>query len=153
MKRHSFVIIGFLLALAAGVGARAGTPPTVRTYAGITCTWPSSTRDGAVVCQRSDGTGLVGAVGQRFVIVRTAKGRVLFFRNQPTASPGFGPLHDPRVFHSETHRSITCFWSRVAGELVGCHRADRHAYVVSVGQKIVLVANEASKIVYLRNQG
>lgn len=147
------IIIGVLIPLVAVVGAEAGTQPTVRTYARITCTWPANTSDGAVVCERSDGTGLVGVVAQRFVLVKTAKGKVLFFKNQPTHSPGFGPLRDKRVFHSETHRGIICSWSRVGGGAAGCNRADRHGYVVFVGQQLVAVSDEASKFVYLRNQG
>jgi hypothetical protein len=143
-----------LVALFAVARAAAEIPPTKRTFAGITCVWPSSTTttDGAVVCQRSTGAGFAGVVSLRIVLVKTSQGHVVFFKNQPTHSPGFGPLRDKRIFHSETHRGIICYWTRIGGGAALCNRADRHGYLISVGLHLVTVLNEASKIVFLKNQ-
>jgi hypothetical protein len=135
------------------VAAASASGDTVRTYAGITCAWPSSTSEGSVICRRSNGTGFAVAVAERFVAVRVWRnGRVLFFRNQPTHSVGFGSLNDPRIFHRETHRGIICYWSRVARGTAICNRSDNHGYVVAVSGFQVAVSNEKSRVVYLRNQ-
>jgi hypothetical protein len=125
---------------------------TAHTYAGITCKWPSTTPDGVAICQLATGTGFAVAVARRFVIVGSLKtGKRVFVRNQPDHSPGFGPLNDKRIFHSETHRGIVCYWSRKGGGTALCNRADRHGYVAGVSKSAAIVLNEHSKIVFLRN--
>jgi hypothetical protein len=144
-------LLGGVALISAGAATAAGN--TVRTYAGITCSWPSSSSEGTVVCHRANGTGLAVGVAIRFVFVRTWRtGKVLFFRNQPTNSPGYGPLRDKRIFHSETHRGIVCQWSRTAGGTALCNRADRHGYLAAVSHFQVLVGNDRGRIVYVRNQ-
>jgi hypothetical protein len=125
---------------------------TARTYAGITCIWPRTTPDGVAICQLATGTGFAVAVARRFVIVQSGKtGKKVFVRNQPDQSPGFGPLNDKRIFHSETHRGIVCYWSRTGGGTALCSRADRHGYVAGVSRSAAIVLNEHSKLVFLRN--
>jgi hypothetical protein len=125
---------------------------TAHTYAGITCNWPITTPDGVAVCQLATGTGFAVAVARRFVIVGSLKtGKRVFVRNQPDHSPGFGPLNDKRIFHSETHRGIVCYWSRTGGGIALCNRADRHGYVAGVSKSAATVLNEHNKIVFLRN--
>jgi hypothetical protein len=125
---------------------------TARTYAGITCKWQGITPDGAAVCQLATGTGFAVAVARRFVSVGSLKtGKRVFVRKQPDQSPGFGPLNDKRVFHSETHRGIVCYWSRTGGGTALCSRADRHGYVAGVSGSGAIVLNEHSKIVFRRN--
>jgi hypothetical protein len=125
---------------------------TAHTYAGITCNWPITTPDGVAICHLATGTGFAVAVARRFVIVQSWKtGKGVFVRNQPDHSPGFGPLNDKRIFHSETHRGIVCYWSRTGGGIVRCNRVDRHGYVAGVSKSAAIVLNEHSKIVFLRN--
>ena len=81
------VVVVALVPVVGAAGAPGGR--TVRTYAGITCLWLASTHYGSVACQRADGAGLVGVVSHPFVAVRTAKGRIVLFKNQPTHSRGF----------------------------------------------------------------
>jgi hypothetical protein len=123
---------------------------TVRTYAGITCKWLLTTPDGGAICQLATGTGFAVAVASRFVIV-SKTGKRVFVRNQPDHPPGFGPLNDKRIFHSETHRGIVCYWSRTGGGTALCSRADRHGYVAGVSKSAAIVLNEHGKIVFLRN--
>jgi hypothetical protein len=125
---------------------------TARTYAGINCTWLGTTLDGGAICQLATGTGFAVAVARRFVGVQSQKtGKRVFVRNQPDQSPGFGPPSDKRIFHSETHRGIGCYWSRTGGGTALCSRADRHGYVAGVSRSAAIVLNEHSKIVFLRN--
>jgi hypothetical protein len=140
--------------LAINTGAATAGRSLSRTYSGITCTWPSVAVGEAVTCRRANATGLAVIVTRRFVMVsRYRSGKVIFIRNQPdNSSLGFGPLNDKRVFHSETHRGIVCYWSRVAGGTALCNREDRHGYVAGVSRLQALVRNEKSKIVFLRNQ-
>lgn len=154
MKRNLATLIAGLVLSSAAAASAAPSGDTVRTYAGITCTWLSSTSEGGAVCRQADGTGLAVFVTQRFAGVRTWRtGKVLFFRNQPTHSPGFGPLlKDKRIFHSETHRGIACSWSRVSRGVAACTREDRHGYAVAVSRFQALVINENSQIVFLKNQ-
>jgi hypothetical protein len=125
--------------------------PETATYAGITCNWPRLGPSGAV-CQLATRTGFAVAVARRFVNVRSMKiGKEVFVRNQPDHSPGFGPLNDKRIFHSETHRGIACHWSRTGGGTALCNRADRHGYMAGVSKSAAIVLNEHSKIVFRRN--
>jgi len=125
---------------------------TAHTYAGITCIWPITTPDGVAICHLATGTGFAAGVSRRFVIVHSWKtGKEVFVRNQPDHSPGFGPLNDKRIFHSETHRGIVCYWSRTGGGTALCSRADRHGYFAGVSRSAAIVLNEHSKIVFLRN--
>lgn len=125
---------------------------TAHTYAGITCRWPITTPDDVAICQLATETGFAVAVARRFVIVLSWKtGKRVFVRNQPDQSPGFGPLNDKRIFHSETHRGIVCYWSREGGGTALCSRADRHGYLAGVSRSAAIVLNEHSKIVFLRN--
>lgn len=134
-------------------GAVAAASDTVRTFAGITCTWPDTTSEGTVICRRADARGLAVVVTKHFVAVRTWRtAKVLFLRNQPDNSPGFAPARDKRIFHSETHRGIVCQWARTAGGTAFCNRADRHGYAAGVSHFQALVISENSKIVFLRNQ-
>ncbi len=147
-----------LALLVAGVGwaSSASADPegdTTRTYAGITCVWPASTSEGFAYCGRADGVGFLIAVGHQFVFVKRIQStKFVFFRNQPTHSAGFAPFHDKRVFHSETHRGIVCVWSRVGGGTAFCNRADNHGFLGGVSHYQAMVINEASKIVFIRNQ-
>ena len=120
------------------------------TYAGITCGWPS---DGVAFCELATGRGFGVAVGRRFVVVfnHGRPGKRVFVGNQPDHSPGIGPLNDKRIFHSETHRGIVCYWSRTGGGTAFCNRADRHGYVAGVSRSAAIVLNERRKIVFLRN--
>jgi hypothetical protein len=120
------------------------------TYVGITCDWPS---DGGAFCELATGRGFVVAVARRVVIVFShgRPGKRLFVRNQPDHSPGIGPLNDKRIFHSETHRGIVCYWSRTGGGIALCNRADRHGYVAGVSKSAAIVLNEHSKIVFVRS--
>jgi hypothetical protein len=120
------------------------------TYAGITCVWPS---DGVAFCELATGRGFGVAVARRFVVVFShgRPGKRVFVRNQPDHSPGIGPLNDKRVFHSETHRGVVCYWSRTGGGIALCNRADRHGYVAGVSKSAAIVLNENSKIVFQRN--
>ena len=161
MTLRRLISLAFLVTLAVLTGTAYGASSAVsasranivRTLAGIQCTWPTNVAEGAVVCWRADRRGYAGGVAKRFVMVRTAAtGRVLFIRNQPQNSPGFGPLNDKRVFHTETHNGIECDWSRVGGGSAVCNRADHHGYVVGVTHGLVLVLNEHSQIVYQKNQ-
>jgi hypothetical protein len=125
---------------------------SAHTYAGITCKWPSTTPDGVAICQLATGTGFAVAVARRFVIVGSLKtGKRVFVRNQSDHSPGFGPLNNKQIFHSETHRGIVCHWSRTGGGTALCNRADRHGYVAGVSKSAAIVLNEHSKIVFQRN--
>ena len=125
---------------------------TARTYAGITCKWLGTAPDGGAVCQPATGTGFVVAVARRFVRVGSLKtGKRLFVRNQPDQAPGFRPLNDNRIFHSETHRGIVCYWSRTGGGTALCGRADRHGYVAGVSRSGAIVRNGRNKIVFRRN--
>ena len=125
---------------------------TVRTYAGIRCAWTGG-NDGQTVCSRSDRKGYAGGIARSYVSVFTvATGRLVFFRDQPLRSRGSGPLTDKRVFHSESHRGITCAWSRHGGGVAICNRSDRHGYVLTVARERVSVANERSQAVFVRNQ-
>jgi hypothetical protein len=126
---------------------------TARMYAGITCKWPRTTPDGVAICHLATGRGFAVAVARRFVIVGSLKtGKRVFVRNQPDHSPGFGPLNDKRIFHSETHRGIVCYWSRVSGGSAFCNRADRHGYLGGLSHLQAMVISEKSKIVFIRNQ-
>src|SRR5262245_13693713 len=123
--------------------AGAAKADITRAFGGITCTWPSATHNGTVICERSTGTGYTAALSTRFVLVKNGSGQVAFFRNQPTNSPGFRHSNDPRVFHTETHRSITCRWVRLpptTEEAATCNRADGHGYLFLVGRKVVAVS-------------
>ncbi|MGZ3481767.1 MAG: hypothetical protein ACXU81_15535, partial [Myxococcaceae bacterium] len=94
---------------------------TARTYAGITCKWLGITPDSGAICQLATRTGFAVSVARRFVIVGSLKtGKRVFVRKQPDHSPGFGPLTDKRIFHSETHRGIVCYWSRTGGGTALC---------------------------------
>jgi hypothetical protein len=126
---------------------------TAHTYAGITCRWPPiTTPDDVAICQLATETGFAVAVARRFVIVLSWKtGKRVFVRNQSDQSPGFGPLNDKRIFHSEAHRGIVCYWSRAGGGTALCSRADRHGYLAGVSRSAAIVLNEHSKIVFLRN--
>ena len=137
-------------ALTATATAGAGTSRIVRSYAGITCTWPKES-DG-VACQRAKAPGFAFGISRRMVLVRTARGRIEFFESQPTRSPGLGSLNDPTIFHRETHRGITCYWSRLYGGGAGCTPADLNGYAAFVGHNLILVLDEASKTVFRRNQ-
>jgi hypothetical protein len=123
------------------------------TDAGITCNWPREAPDRVAVCQLATERGLGVAVGSRIVVVvrpgMTLKR--LFVRNQPDHSPGFGPVRDKRIFHSETHRGIVCNWSRTGGGTALCNRVDRHGYVAGVSKSAAIVLNEHGKIVFRRN--
>jgi hypothetical protein len=125
------------------------------TYAGITCDWPRTIRrlgPSVAVCHLATGPGLAVAVARRLVFVQSGKtGKRVFVRNQPDHSPGFGPLSDKRIFHSETHRGIVCYWSRTGGGIALCNRADRHGYVAGVSKSAAIVLNEHGKIVFVRN--
>jgi hypothetical protein len=147
-------IIGAASVLLVASVADASAPSIVRTYAGITCEWPT-THEGSVICHRVTGAGFAGVVAERFVMVKNPRGRVAFFRNQPTHSPGFGPFDDPRVFHKETHRGVICYWTRIGGGASGCNvggPSGGHGYIVFTGHTLISVSNEASKVVYLKNQ-
>jgi hypothetical protein len=125
---------------------------TAHTYAGITCRWPITTPDDVAICQLATETGFAVAVARRFVIVLSSKtGKRVFVRKQSDQSPRFGPLNDKRIFHSETHRGIVCYWSRTGGGTALCSRADRHGYVAGVSRSAAIVLNEHSKIVFQRN--
>ena len=126
---------------------------TARMYAGITCIWPITTPDGVAVCQLATGRGFGVAVARRSVVVFShgSPGKRVFVRSQPVHSPGIGPLNDKRMFHSETHRGIVCYWSRTGGGTALCNRADRHGYVAGVSKSAAIVLNEHSKIVFQRN--
>ena len=140
--------------LAATAAAAATSADIVRTYAGITCTWPGSKTlsEGGALCWRADGAGVVGSVTQSFVMVRTRSGRTLFFRNQPLSN-AFGQIDDSRVFHSESHRGIICKWSHIGGGGTLCARADNRGLVVGVARLLVAVTDERNrKILYLKNQ-
>jgi hypothetical protein len=100
---------------------------------------------------RADGRGYE-VVDSYYGVLVLSGDRVLFKRKQPTSSPGFAQVDDPRIFHRETHDGMTCYWTRLAGGGAGCNRADLHGYVVFVSKQIVAVSNEASKIVYITKQ-
>jgi hypothetical protein len=150
MIRPTVAALTMVVACALTATASAGTSHVVRTYAGITCTWPKET-DG-VVCQRAKGRGFAFAISQHMVLVRTARGRIEFFESQPMRSPGFGSLDDPTIFHRETHRGMTCYWSRLYGGGAGCTPANLDGYAAFVGHNLVLVLNEVSTTVFRRNQ-
>jgi hypothetical protein len=136
----------------AGSARTAAKGDIVRTYAGIRCTWHQAGDPGQVVCFRSDRKGYAGAVAPGFVSVFiVAPEHLLFYRNQ-FRSHAYGPLTDKGVFHSESHRGLRCAWSRVSGGVAICDRTDRHGYVLTVARKLVLVANERSQAVFVRNQ-
>lgn len=81
----------------------------VRTYAGITCTWPVNLSEGGALCHLANGTGLATVIARRFVIVcnfRTKK--IVLTRNQPDHSAGYEVPADRRIFHRETHQAISC---------------------------------------------
>lgn len=124
----------------------------VRTYAEIRCTWTGGDNS-QTVCMRSDRKGYASGIARSFVSVFTvATGRLAFFRDQSLLSPGYGPLTDKRVFHSESHRGIKCAWSRLGGGEAICNRTDRHGYVLRVAREFVSVANGRSQSVFVRNQ-
>jgi hypothetical protein len=125
----------------------------VRTYAGIRCTWHQAGDPGQVVCFRSDRKGYAGAVAPSFVSVFiVAPEHLVFYRNQPLRSHGYGPLTDKRVFHSESHRGLRCAWSRLSGGVAICYRTDHHGYVLAVARELVSVVSERSQAVFVRNQ-
>src|SRR5215468_1064116 len=125
---------------------------TAHTDAGITCRWLSATPDGVAICQRATGTGFAVGVARRIVVVQSWKtGKRVFVRNQPDHSPGFGPLNNKRIVHSETHRGIVCYWSRTGGGTALCNRVDGHGYIAGVSKSSAIVLNEHGKIVFLRN--
>jgi hypothetical protein len=154
MRRLGALVALLLLVHVSPAGSAPTTTKwdTVRTYAGIRCTWQGG-NGGQTVCSRSDRKGYAGAVARSYVSVFTvAPERVMFFRDQPLRSHGYGPLTNQRVFHSESHRGITCAWSRLSGGVAICSRTDRHGYVLAVGRERVSVANERSQTVFVRNQ-
>ena len=152
MRRRLVAPVALLLMVQAALGHAATKHDIVRTYAGIQCTWQASD-DPQMSCFLSDRKGYAGAVARSFVSVFSVRtGRLLFYRNQPLRSPGSGPFNDKRVFHRESHRGITCAWTRIGGGAAICNRADRHGYVVAVSRTRVSVANERSQAVYVKNQ-
>jgi hypothetical protein len=130
----------------------APTSPTVTaTHNHVTCTWRTEL-GGSSACQRADGTGYIVAMSQRLVMVETATTKVRFWRNQPVQSRGYGALVDNRITFTETHNNVTCFWTALDGGAAFCNKSDRHGYVAGLSQRRIMVANEASKVVYLANQ-
>ena len=122
----------------------------IHTYAGITCGWSP---DGGAFCELATGRGFGVAVARRFVIVFShgRPGKRVFVRNQSDHSPAIGPLNDKRIFHSEAHRGIVCYWSRTGGGTALCSRADKHGYLAGVSRSAAIVLNEHRKIVFQRN--
>ena len=160
MKRRLATLVAGLI-LSGGAAATAASSVDAvrayrgmtRTYGGITCAWNALRSDSGVACNRADYTGLAVFVTTHHVGVSTlSTGKILFFRNQPVHSPGFKPLNDKRVFHSETHRGIICYWARVPAPTALCNRADNHGYVARVSLSVAMVLNEKSRVAFLRNQ-
>lgn len=145
------LIVALVVMGASGSNAAFGSVTVTRTHNHVTCEWRTEL-GGSAVCQRASGTGYVVIVSQRLVMVETAKEKVRFWRNQPKHSVGYGSFQDNRVTFTETHNHVTCAWTALAGGGVFCNKADRHGYVAGLTQRSVLVANEASKVVYFVNQ-
>jgi hypothetical protein len=127
----------------------------VRSYAGINCAWPgtAAASEGQVLCARSDAGGYAVAVTHHFVAVHSQQGKFVYFRNRRTDSSGFDlRLYDVRTFHRETHRGITCYWTRTDGGGAGCYRADHRGSAAIVTKRSVVVLNEKGKVVFRRNQ-
>jgi hypothetical protein len=148
------VLSGGAAATAASSGDAVPTYRSIiRTYGGITCAWNAIRSDSGVACNRADGTGLVVFVTTHYVGVSTlSTTKALFFRNQPVHSPGFKPFNDKRVFHSETHRRVICYWARLPAPTALCNRADNHGYLTRVSHSVAMVLNEKSRVVFSRNQ-
>ena len=152
MRRNLVALVALLLMVQAALGHAATNHDIVRTYAGIQCTFQGGS-DPQTFCFRSDRKGYAGAVARSYVSVFAVRtGRLLFHRDQPVRSPGYGPFNDTRVFHRESHGGITCAWTRSGGGAAICNRADRRGYVVVVARTRVSVANERSQAVYVKNQ-
>jgi hypothetical protein len=145
-------VVTLLQVSSVGPAGAATKSDIVSTYGGIRCTWQGGDNS-QTVCMRSDGKGYAGGIARSFVSVFTvATGRLAFFRDQSLRSPGYGPLTDKRIFHSESHRGITCAWSRLGGGEAICNRTDWYGYVLRVARELVSVANGRSPAVFIRNQ-
>jgi hypothetical protein len=152
MRRLGALAALLILVGPAGSARTATNWDIVRTYAGIRCTWNGGDQS-QTVCFRSDRKGYAGAVARTFVSVFTvAPERLVFYRNQPPRSRGYGPLTNKRVFHSESHNGISCAWSRLSGGVATCNRTDRRGYVLAVARELLSVANGRSQVVFVRNQ-
>jgi hypothetical protein len=155
----STALVTVTVLVACGSGKPSSTASTgsgalrdvTRTFAGVTCSWPSGTAEGAALCHRVRGGGLAGIESFEFVGV-TRRHKYVFYKNQPRRTGEFGPIVDRRISHSETHRGIVCFWTKTSGGGAFCNRADNRGYVVGVGTEVVLVIDQASRVVFLRNQ-
>lgn len=157
-RRIACVLVSVVsLACTAGCGSgnkaeESLTSDVVRSYAGITCTWPADLSEGAAECRLANGGGFATAVAHRFVIVRNFETRkIVFTRNQPEDSAGYERSADKRIFHRETHREIACYWSRAGGGAAFCSRADNHGYSVGINPVAALVLTEKGKIAFLKN--
>jgi len=142
-----------ILTLATATGAIAARTAVTHasTHNRVTCTWHTEL-GGSVICEKSNKTGLRVLVSQRLVWVQTRNGKVRFWRNQPSKSPGFKQIHDPRITVTETHNRVTCYWTALNGGGAFCNESSLHGYVAGVSQGLVYVANETSKTVFLANQ-
>jgi hypothetical protein len=156
MRRSLILILAIVvvgLGLVGVTAAHAATDGVTisRTHNHITCTWRTEL-GGAALCGRADGTGDIVVVSQTIVMVKSAKAKILFVRNQPNHSRGFGPLHDTRITATETHNKVTCHWSALDGGAAGCNKASRHGFVGLISRRHVFVSTEASKLVFTGNQ-
>ena len=149
MRRWPLVALALLLPGSAY--AAMASPTITRTHNHVTCAWRTEL-GGSSVCQRANRTGNIVAMSQSLVMVETSATKILFWRNQPVHSTGYGALTDKRVTFTETHNSVTCFWTALDGGAAFCNKESRHGYVAGLSQRRIFVANEASKIVYLGNQ-
>jgi hypothetical protein len=125
------------------------------THGRILCVWTSSPNGEAQAdCVRPDGVGYIVVVTPTYVWVAKPDdpGYDVFLRRQPKHSHGFKVTKDRNVFHTETHRGITCRWEHVYGGSVECNRADNHGYAVVATQSFVSVVNEANQIVWMQQQ-
>jgi hypothetical protein len=140
-----FAVIGSQSANAAGAGTR------TETHNGVTCAWRTE-MGGAATCQRSDRIGYIVTVSQSIVLVRNGANKIVFWRNQPAHSPGFGDIHDSRITYTVTSNNVRCFWTRVGGGGAFCNKANNHGYVAGVAHLLASVAQENSKVVFLKSQ-
>jgi hypothetical protein len=151
VKKAFLAVLAVGAACLSSTAAAAPTSTTVtRTHNNVTCEWRTEL-GGDAVCRRSNGTGYFVVVSQQIVTVQTAR-KIPFWRNQPRHSVGYGPINDNRITFAETHNGITCAWTSIAGGGAFCNKASRHGYVAGLTQRSVIVSDERSRVVFLRNQ-
>lgn len=121
------------------------------THFGLTCTW-SGGFGGYATCARADGTGLQVAVSRRLVVVRSAGGKIVFWRAQPRRSRRPPPAPTASVAYSHSDGNVACQWSTASGGGALCRAADGRGYTAGVLSTVAVVISDSSNIVFIGKQ-